>query len=212
MQDLASQVVTTAFSTFISGQARRVIDACAAPGGKSRLLRSLLPQATELISLDISEQRLQRLKQIATGPNWEIQAADFITYRGEPADAILIDAPCSSLGSVRRKPDTKYRSSRPQLVDYQSTQLALIDSAWQNLNPGGVACFVTCTPTVTETDRVIRRATQLGWLPIDTPQALHEVCRDLSISARPNGGAMLWGHRNRSDTMFMSLLRKPESK
>jgi 16S rRNA (cytosine967-C5)-methyltransferase len=175
------------------------------------MLRALLPPATQLLSLDASTQRLEKLRQVATDSNWSVATADFTQFQGESADAILIDAPCSSLGSVRRKPDTKYRSSRDQLAQHASSQQALIESALHNLKPGGVVGYVTCTPTVAETDRVIRGAIKRGWQTIDAVDAIGAVSPKLVASRRPNAAAMIWGHRNGSDTMFLSLLRKPEA-
>lgn len=209
VQDLASQAVTRAFRAVIPEEANEVVDACAAPGGKSRLLRSLLPKQTRLRSIDKSNQRLKRLSELERGDNWSTELADFTEFRDNEFDAVLIDAPCSSLGSVRRKPDTKYRNSRADLSGYAEQQAALLESAWRNLKPGGVVGYVTCSPTVEETDRLVRRSMAMGWQAIDAAKELVRVSNLLAVSKRPNGAALLWGHKNQSDTMFLALLRKP---
>jgi 16S rRNA (cytosine967-C5)-methyltransferase len=212
VQDLASQAVTRAFHSAIPDDATVVVDACAAPGGKSRLLRNLLPEKTHLLSIDKSESRLESLRQSARGENWKVSTADFTAVEGGGFDAVLIDAPCSSLGSVRRKPDTKYRSKRVDLANYFDQQTALLEATWRNLRPGGIVGYATCTPTVNETDRVIRKTLDLGWQTLDTERFLGEPASDLIVSHRPNGAAMLWGYKNASDTMFLALLRKPETR
>lgn len=211
VQDLASQAIARAFHSLIPAGARVVADACAAPGGKSRLLRSLLPAETQLLSMDKSAQRLRKLREAARGDNWAVETADFTKIQGEEFDAVLIDAPCSSLGSVRRKPDTKYRTLRTELPGYSDQQLSLLEAAWRSLKPGGIVGYATCTPTVAETDRVVRQTMKLGWQSLDAPTAIRKLSAALVVSTRPNGAALLWGHQNESDTMFLSLLRKPEA-
>ncbi len=154
---------------------KHVVDICAAPGGKAMQLAAA---GAKTIAVDISRQRLDVLRANVerTRLGMEIIEADARTWRpGAPVDAVLLDAPCSAMGVLRRHPEAAWRRDPASLAKYARTQLALIDAAYDMLQPGGVMVYCVCTPFpeegreliagVLSTGRWSRRALQVGELP-----------------------------------------------
>lgn len=155
----------------------RVLDACAAPGGKSGALLECAHGAIELVALDIDARRLElvadnlaRLQRSA-----QLVAADL---RGEPAwwdgrpfDAILLDAPCSATGVIRRHPDIKLLRRAADLPGLAETQYDLLRNCWRLLRPGGRLLYCTCSVLPAENTAVVERflatepGARLDWLP-----------------------------------------------
>jgi 16S rRNA (cytosine967-C5)-methyltransferase len=134
----------------------RVLDACAAPGGKSGALLELAGGPLELTALDIDAARLARVQEnltrlgrsarlvvadLAAPPDWAAGAGGVI----EPFDAILIDAPCSGSGVIRRHPDIKLLRRANDIAPMAARQLALLGAAWALLRPGGRLLYCTCS-------------------------------------------------------------------
>jgi 16S rRNA (cytosine967-C5)-methyltransferase len=154
VQDGAAQAVADAFAL---APGMRVLDACAAPGGKTAHLLEREPDLRMTV-LDIDARRLRRtqetLTRIGVGGNIAYRAADAAdTDRwwrtdakpGEAFDAILIDAPCSATGIVRRQPDILLHRRENDLDALVATQARLLDALWPTLAPGGVLVYATCS-------------------------------------------------------------------
>jgi 16S rRNA (cytosine967-C5)-methyltransferase len=157
----------------------RVLDACAAPGGKTTHLAALMQNQGELIALDRSVQRLRLLRDnqlrlgatnvksfvfdLATLPRADRlhdrpqPAADFPADLLQPFDRILLDAPCSAFGVLRRHPEAKWQKSAANLSDLHRAQLDLLDRTSRLLRPGGVIVYSTCSTEPEETTQVIDR-------------------------------------------------------
>lgn len=123
----------------------RVLDLCAAPGGKTLQLAAA---GADVTALDISDARLERLREnlSRTGLNAEIVAADALDWRPDrPFDAILLDAPCSASGTIRRHPDLPYLRKGGEAKTLARLQDRLLSRAWDWLAPGGVLVFATCS-------------------------------------------------------------------
>lgn len=123
----------------------RVLDLCAAPGGKTLQLAAA---GADVTALDISEGRCARLREnlARTGLQAGIVVADALSYVPEALfDAVLLDAPCSATGTVRRHPDLPYLRDLTELADVTTLQSALIDRAVACLRPGGRLVFATCS-------------------------------------------------------------------
>jgi 16S rRNA (cytosine967-C5)-methyltransferase len=125
---------------------------------------------------------------------------------GEKYDRILIDAPCSGLGALRRRPEARWRRSLNDLKELLPLQRDLIDSAYEMLNPGGIIGFATCSPLLAETKSQILDA-----------KYRHKDLQILDITGyspagatgvNPDGSMQLWTHLDGSDSMFMALLQK----
>jgi 16S rRNA (cytosine967-C5)-methyltransferase len=154
VQDGSAQAVADALAPPSGG---RVLDACAAPGGKAAHLLERDP-SLRLIALDIDARRLRRteetLRRVGTGiggdaAHVELKAADATDlgawWDGTPLDAVLIDAPCSATGIVRRQPDILLHRKPADIDALVDTQARLLDALWPVLAPGGVLVYATCS-------------------------------------------------------------------
>ncbi|MFN0182809.1 MAG: 16S rRNA (cytosine(967)-C(5))-methyltransferase RsmB, partial [Aquabacterium sp.] len=127
----------------------RVLDACAAPGGKTAHLLELA--ALDVTALDIDAQRLQRVQEglARLGLQATLRAGDARTpaawWDGRPFDALLLDAPCSASGIVRRHPDVRWLRRAEDVAASAATQAALLEALWPLLAPGGRLLFATCS-------------------------------------------------------------------
>ncbi|MEL6477890.1 MAG: transcription antitermination factor NusB [Pseudomonadota bacterium] len=124
---------------------KRVLDLCAAPGGKTLQLAAIGARVT---ALDISARRLERLGEnlARTGLSAETVTADALSWQPEaPFDAILLDAPCSATGTIRRHPDLPHRFAPGDLASLTGLQANLLDRAFGWLAPGGVLIYCTCS-------------------------------------------------------------------
>jgi 16S rRNA (cytosine967-C5)-methyltransferase len=158
VQDLGAQCV--AFPLDLSPD-QRVLDACAAPGGKTALIAEREPRLKKLVAVDIDPHRLARVRDNLSRGSLcaEIVAADSADpkswWDGTPFDRILLDAPCSGLGVIRRHPDIRLRKSPSDIDKLPALQGGLIRSAWNLLAPGGRLVYVTCTVTRSENHDVV---------------------------------------------------------
>jgi 16S rRNA (cytosine967-C5)-methyltransferase len=132
----------------------RVLDACAAPGGKTAHL--LEAADLDLTALDSDPQRLVRVKESLArlGLNAKLQVADARQtarwWDGKPFDAILLDAPCSASGIVRRHPDARWLRRPQDIVQLARTQDELLQALWPLLKPGGRMVYATCSVFMAE--------------------------------------------------------------
>jgi 16S rRNA (cytosine967-C5)-methyltransferase len=144
----------------VKGQA--VADLCAAPGGKAMQLAAA---GAKLSAIDLSRQRIVRLRENAERARlpMEIVEADARTWRpAEPLDAVLLDAPCSALGIIRRHPEGVWRRDPRDFVRFPQVQRALVDAAGEMLRPGGRLIYAVCTPVPEEGRDVIDGALATG--------------------------------------------------
>lgn len=151
-----------------SGQ--RVLDACAAPGGKTGHILEIEPKLVQLIALDIEQNRLNKVEENLKRLN---ASATLITadasnldpwWDGKPFDRILLDAPCSGTGVIRRHPDIKLLRRKDDITQYAQQQLQLLTTLWQTLKVGGLLVYATCSIMPEENNQVIEQflATQPG--------------------------------------------------
>jgi 16S rRNA (cytosine967-C5)-methyltransferase len=147
VQDPAAQLAAPLMD-LAPGQ--RVLDACAAPGGKTGHLLEREPRI-DLLALDRSPERLERVRENLSRLDLEatLQAADATEpgdwWDGRPFDRILLDAPCTALGVIRRHPDIKWLRSPEQIDEATALQARLLASLWPLLNPGGILVYATCS-------------------------------------------------------------------
>jgi 16S rRNA (cytosine967-C5)-methyltransferase len=158
VQDLAAQCV--AFPLGLA-PGQRVLDACAAPGGKTALIAEREPQLAELVAVDVDPQRLVRVgENLQRGElHAKVVCADAALpaswWDGVPFDRILLDAPCSALGVIRRHPDIRLRKSPSEIDRLPFLQARLLAAAWRLLAAGGRLVYATCTLTRSENRDVI---------------------------------------------------------
>lgn len=142
VQDLAASLPVRLLGP---GEGRRVLDLCAAPGGKTLQLAAAGWQVT---SLDISKRRTERLREnlARTGLNAEVVVADALEWEPEePFEAILLDAPCTATGTARRHPDVLHRIGERQIAEMAELQAKLVERASGWLTPGGRLVYATCS-------------------------------------------------------------------
>ena len=123
----------------------RIADLCAAPGGKTAQLAAA---GARVIAIDKSRNRLERLKEnfVRLKLNAELVLADATTWRpNKLLDAVLIDAPCTATGTIRRHPDIQYLKSPVDVTNMIITQKALLDAAFKMIKPNGMVVYVTCS-------------------------------------------------------------------
>lgn len=144
----------------------RVLDACSAPGGKTTHLFACQPQLAALVAVDNQPKRLEKVKENCARLNVTATciAADVLDlaawWDGVPFDKILLDAPCSGSGVIRRHPDIIYCRTPAMLATLAQQQLQLLETLWPILQPGGVILYVTCTISPEENERVIAQFCQ----------------------------------------------------
>jgi 16S rRNA (cytosine967-C5)-methyltransferase len=159
VQDAAAQL---AAPWLLQGNGRRVLDACAAPGGKSGHLLELGGPDIDLTSVDRDPQRLRAVEDTLErlGRTATLAAGDASTpqawWDGTAFDAILLDAPCSATGVIRRHPDIKLLRRDTDIAPLADLQRRLLDALWPLLAPGGRLLYVTCSVLAAENDEVVR--------------------------------------------------------
>lgn len=133
-----------------TGPNARIIDICAAPGGKSFALAYATPGA-KILSRDIHDFKLNLIKQSAKRlglDNIEVQAGDaakFDRALQNTADLLVVDAPCTGLGTLRRRPDIKLGKPQSSIADLAALQRKILAASWQYVRPGGKLLYLTCT-------------------------------------------------------------------
>jgi len=159
VQDLGAQCV--AFPLDLRPAGLRVLDACAAPGGKTALIAERVQAPVQLTAVDIDPQRLDRVRGnlaraglTATVVLGDAGSPDAWWDR-LPFDRILVDAPCSALGVIRRHPDIRLRKSPAEIDKLPAVQSRLLRCAWRLLAPGGRLVYATCTVTHRENREVL---------------------------------------------------------
>ena len=236
VQDAGSQLTARALAQApvpaAEGRAERWLDLCAGPGGKAALLAALAAErGATLVANEVAPHRADLVRQaLAAVPAdaWTVRAGDGRTIADAPEaapafDRVLVDAPCTGLGALRRRPESRWRRTPADLAELTGLQAELLDAAVTVLAPGGVLAYVTCSPHVAETvvqvQDLVRRHPELELL--DARTALDTVALDdLRLDeAEPAGApepadvvartAQLWPHRHGTDAMFLALLRAP---
>jgi 16S rRNA (cytosine967-C5)-methyltransferase len=124
-------------------------------------------------------------------------------------DRIMIDAPCTGLGALRRRPESRWRKSPDDLKQLTTLQTELIESGWRQLKPGGYLAYITCSPHPAETTAILSKF--LGKIKdselIDAGSVLEAVSAEF-IPNRERKTVQLWPHTDDTDAMFISLIRK----
>ncbi len=187
----------------------RVLDLCAAPGGKTMQLAA---SGADVTALDISDGRMERVRQNLkrVGLKAEIVVADALAYEAAPFDAILLDAPCSATGTIRRHPDLPHAKDGSDFLQLFQLQSALIDKALALLKPGGRLVYCTCSLLPDEgevqVEEALARHPGLQVLPADVP-GLEPAWRseDGGVRLRPD----YWADRGGMDGFYIASLRKP---
>lgn len=138
----------------------RVIDLCAAPGGKTTAMAEMMKNEGEIIAIDKYENKLAFVKAACDRlgmHNVKLQAVDSSTLESDQADKVLLDAPCSGLGVLTKKPDIKWKRDISDVIKLAKMQNDLIENAARLVKPGGVLVYSTCTTEPEENGDVVRQ-------------------------------------------------------
>ena len=163
VQDESAQLCTRLLG-LAPGQ--RVLDACAAPGGKTGAILETCPDLASVVALDEDRDRLGRVTENLErlGTRARLIAADVADtdqwWDGQGFDRILLDVPCSGTGVIRRHPDIKLLRRESDISALAATQLKLLERCWETLSPGGRLVYATCSVFPQENSRIIQRFTE----------------------------------------------------
>lgn len=213
VQDEGSQLVAIAAATApVTGPDNRWLDLCAAPGGKAALLAALAaPRGAVLVAVDRQPRRAGLVARALAGAPGTAGAvcADGRTpaWRPRTFDRVLVDAPCSGLGSLRRRPESRWRHEREDLDRLVRLQTALLHAAVDAVRRGGIIAYATCTPVLVETAGVVQRVLEdrTDVALEDAPGLLPQVP---DAGGDLDGTVQLWPHRHGTDAMFLAVLRR----
>lgn len=215
VQDVGSQLVALALAEAeLDGRDDLWLDTCAGPGGKSALLAALAAQrGARLLASELQPHRaelVRRATRTVSAGLVGVVTADGTRPAWSPGrfDRVLVDAPCSGLGALRRRPEARWRRTPEDLDDLVPLQRALLGSALDSVRVGGVVAYATCSPVLAETTDVVSAVLA------DRPDVHLEDATGLfrSVPGEYAGPlektVQLWPHRHQSDAMFFALLRK----
>ena len=242
-QDEASQLAALALARAPlagSGTDERWLDLCAGPGGKTRLLGFLAAErGARLVAAELRPHRAARVRETldrapvpvpdtpasvpdapapdapASGLDAGVVIADGrrAPWRAGSFDRVLADVPCSGLGSLRRRPEARWRKTPSDIPELAELQRQLLLSAIDSVRPGGVVAYVTCSPHVAETHDIVTTVagerSDVTVTILDAPAILNEaVSAEIPGLPTPRDKrfAQFWPHRHGTDAIFLALL------
>ena len=213
VQDEGSQVVAVAASRapVLGTDGGRWLDLCAGPGGKAVMLGALAEiEGATLTGVEVSEHRAELVRGATRDLPVTVHTADGRDPGLEPGfDRVLLDAPCSGLGALRRRPEARWRKSPADIAGLTVLQRELLDSALRLVRPGGVVLYATCSPHLSETVSVVREATRRADVELlDVRQILAGIDGVSTEGLGDGPWVQLWPHRHGTDAMFMAALRR----
>ena len=214
VQDEGSQLAALALARARPVDAgERWLDLCAGPGGKAALLAAealaggAILTANELIPA--RAELVRRALHVFDAPPevWELDGTTIGHRFADTFDRVLVDAPCTGLGALRRRPEARWRKQPSDVAGLAVLQSALLSSAIGAVKPGGIIAYVTCSPHAAETRAIVtsalRKNSQIT--AIDTPAVLNSITKEhLDLPAGRH--VQLWPHRHGTDAMFIQLL------
>jgi 16S rRNA (cytosine967-C5)-methyltransferase len=211
VQDEGSQLVAVALAEAgLGGPDERWLDVCAGPGGKAALLAALADRrGARVLAAERQHHRTLLVRSVlrdAPGVLGTVTAdGTRPAWRPGAFDRVLVDAPCTGLGALRRRPEARWRRSPDDLADLVPLQRTLLDRALDAVRPGGLVLYSTCSPVRAETagvvDHVLSARPDAELEPLSLP--------GVTDGEGPLPGTVqLWPHRHGTDAMFLALLRR----
>ena len=218
VQDEGSQLAALSLSRARPIRAgEQWLDLCAGPGGKAALLAAearaggAILTANELVPARAELVR-KALAVFSSPPEvWELDGTEVGALYPASFDRILLDAPCTGLGALRRRPEARWRKQPSDVAGLGNLQAKLLASAIAALKPGGLLAYVTCSPHAAETKAIVtsvlRRA--VDFERMDTPAVLQSIVKE-PLDLPDATHVQLWPHRHGTDGMFIQLLSKAQ--
>ncbi len=209
VQDEGSQLVARALvlAPVTGVDEGRWLDLCAGPGGKTALIAALAAQQSATVTaVEPNPRRAEMVEHNTRGLPVQVLRAD---GREPPLptggfDRVLVDAPCTGLGALRRRPEARWRRTPADVPALGKLQRELLASAIRLVRPGGVVVYATCSPHLAETVGVVSDATRRHPVTVLDARALFAPAGDLGAGPL----VQLWPHRHGTDAMFTAVLRK----
>jgi 16S rRNA (cytosine967-C5)-methyltransferase len=204
IQDASAQVVTHLLDP---QPGETIIDACAAPGGKTTHIAELMADRGQIIACDRATKRLNKVRENATRlqlQSIQIQAGDSrnLEQFANIAERVLLDAPCSGLGTLHKRPDIRWRESSKSIQELVSLQRQLLEQVATWVKPNGILVYATCTLNLLENEKVIQSFLEQhpNW-SIQSPA-------DMTTKnwVTPEGWIKIYPHRHNMDGFFMVRL------
>ncbi len=217
VQDEGSQLLALLVD---ARRGQMVVDFCAGAGGKTLALGAAMRNTGRLYAFDISAHRLDNLKpRLARSKLSNVHPAaiaherdDRIKRLGGKIDRVIVDAPCSGLGTLRRNPDLKWRQSPEGVVELTAKQKAILESAARLLKPGGRIVYATCSLLQAENEEIARAfsAAHPGFRPLAVQELLEHAKVPDAGKLCSEGGLYLrlWPHRHATDGFFAAVWEK----
>ncbi len=218
VQDEGSQLAALALSRARPIEpGERWLDLCAGPGGKAALLAAeAAAGGATLIANEVTPARADLVRKAVSvfpdPPQLLVEDGRLLGERlAGQFDRILLDAPCTGLGALRRRPEARWRKQPKDVPELSELQGELLASGLRALKPGGILAYVTCSPHLAETVAVVSSA--LKDTPdvsrLDTSAVLAAVTKHpLELGDTTDGHVQLWPHRHGTDAMFIALLQR----
>jgi 16S rRNA (cytosine967-C5)-methyltransferase len=200
VQDEGSQLCAIAVTRApLEGRDERWLDLCAGPGGKTAMLAALAAERGATVTANELHPHRAELVRKVCAP-WQVDVLVGDARELEPIaggwDRVLVDAPCTGLGALRRRPEARWRRQPEDVAELAALQRELLDAALRLVRPGGVVAYVTCSPHPAETIDVVA-----GHELLDARAAFQDVDQ---LGAGPT--VQLWPHRHGTDAMFCALI------
>ena len=211
VQDEGSQLVARALTLVpVEGQDDRWLDLCAGPGGKAVLVAAIAAQSgARVTAVEPAAHRAELVEHAVRGLDVEVVQVDGRETGLDPAsyDRVLVDAPCTGLGALRRRPEARWRRQPSDVPTLAKLQRELLTAAIALTRPGGVVLYATCSPHLAETVGVVADALRRQPVEAIDTQPLFETGTTpvLGLGAGPH--VQLWPHRHGTDAMFAAALR-----
>ncbi len=207
VQDEGSQVVALALAdASLEGPDQRWLDLCSGPGGKAALLAGQVAErGGSLTAVEVHPHRAQLVRSAlrpVRGRHEVIVADGTVDDVGTGYDRVLVDVPCTGLGALRRRPESRWRRSPEDLPALTALQGRLLHRALEVVRPGGLVLYATCSPHLAETDAVVARAGAWGGEVVPFPEG------SLPVDAAAGPFLRLWPHLHDTDGMFAALIRR----
>jgi len=221
VQDEGSQLVALALTAAAPiREGERWLDLCAGPGGKTALLAAVAQEHGVVVEAnEVIPTRARLVRNALRGVPGEVvvheaDGREFASSRPGEFDRILVDAPCTGLGALRRRPEARWRKSPADVAELVPLQVELLAAAVDALAPGGIVAYVTCSPHLAETTGVVQDVLRsrddlqvLDARAVVSGVALAPI--DLADDGRSESGTVqLWPHRHGTDAMFLALLQR----
>jgi 16S rRNA (cytosine967-C5)-methyltransferase len=211
VQDEGSQLVALALAAVpLNGPDGRWLDMCAGPGGKAALLAGLATQrGARLLAVEQQPHRARLVEKALRddpGGHRVLVADSTEPIAGERSfDRVLLDAPCTGLGALRRRPEARWRRQPGEVAGLRSRQVRLLRAAIEAVRPGGVVAYATCSPHLAETSTVVSDVLR-NRADVERVDARPYLSGVPDLGAGPD--VQLWPHRHGTDAMYLSLLRR----